>query len=494
MMSMNALFHKLSASRSDGRIVMVIGVMGMAILGSGMAQTAPQLPNAPWHAPIEGDLRKQSHFVPLTMFAPNADKTYSLAELIDCAESFNPETKLAWQRARAQAEALGVAKSELYPTIAALAIASANRDEVYLDTRFYRQTTADLELPLDLNYTIFDFGARSGRIDAARGDLLQANFAFNDVQRRLIYEVSTSYYQLLNATGQVAAARAALENARAVQQAAEARLDNGLGTLPDVLETRAVTARSVYDLQAAVGSEEVARGNLLTVLGSSPASTITVQPIDELSIPDSVETSVDTLIDRSLDHRPDLMQRIAAIRAATGLLKEARAEYYPTLQVHVYPEPQALYGLQQTFPWGFTAGLNGNVSFQLRWDVFDGGARRHRTAEAVAQLHAEQANAAVTQDEIQNEVWTAYSNLKTAFRQREAASALLKAADQSYTAEFTSYHAGVRNLLDVTEAQQALARARSTDVLARAQVLTALAALAFETAETIQPNRPRSQP
>jgi outer membrane protein len=46
----------------------------------------------------------------------------------------------------------------------------------------------------------------------------------------------------------------------------------------------------------------------------------------------------------------------------------------------------------------------------------------------------------------------------------------------------------------VTEAQQALARARSTDVLARAQVLTALAALAFETAETIQPNRPRSQP
>jgi uncharacterized membrane protein len=46
----------------------------------------------------------------------------------------------------------------------------------------------------------------------------------------------------------------------------------------------------------------------------------------------------------------------------------------------------------------------------------------------------------------------------------------------------------------VTEAQQALARARSTDVLARAQVLTALAALAFETAETIQPSYLRSHP
>ncbi|MBB6146764.1 outer membrane protein TolC [Silvibacterium bohemicum] len=452
------------------------------------------MPNAPWHAPIELSVAKQAHLTPDAILAPDTKKTYSLAELIDLAESNNPETRLAWERARTQAEALGVAKSELYPTLATLAIADANRDQVYLDTRFYRQTNAAIEVPLDLNYTIFDFGARSGRIDAARGDLLAANFSFNDVHRRLIYEASTSYYQLLNATGQVAAAQAALANAQAVQQAAEARLGNGLATSPDVLEARAVTAQSAYDLQAAIGAEEVARGNLLTVLGNSPASTIIVQPIDELNIPDSVESSVDSLIDRALEQRPDLMQRIAAIRSATARLKETRAAYYPSLRVHAYPDPQALYSLQQTFPWGFTAGLNGDVSFQLEWNLFDGGARRHRTAEAAAQLHAEQANAAVTRDKVENEVWTAYSNLKTAFRQREAASALLTAADQSYTAEFTSYHAGVRNLLDVTEAQQTLARARSTDVLARTQVLTALAALAFETAETIQPKYSRSHP
>jgi outer membrane protein len=45
--------------------------------------------------------------------------TYSVLELIDLAESHNPKTRAAWERARAQAAAWGVARSELYPTVAA---------------------------------------------------------------------------------------------------------------------------------------------------------------------------------------------------------------------------------------------------------------------------------------------------------------------------------------------------------------------------------------
>ncbi|MEA3214530.1 MAG: outer membrane protein [Acidimicrobiia bacterium] len=45
-------------------------------------------------------------------------KTYSLAQLVDLAESHHPETHVAWERARAQAAALGVTTSELYPTLA----------------------------------------------------------------------------------------------------------------------------------------------------------------------------------------------------------------------------------------------------------------------------------------------------------------------------------------------------------------------------------------
>jgi outer membrane protein TolC len=100
----------------------------------------------------------------------------------------------------------------------------------------------------------------------------------------------------------------------------------------------------------------------------------------------------------------------------------------------------------------------------------------------------------VTRDQIENGVWTAYSDLKTAFRQREAAAALLNAATQSYDAAIQSYHYGVRSLLDVTEAQKTLAQARSTDVFARTQVLGALADLSFQTGDSIQPTSARRQP
>jgi len=46
----------------------------------------------------------------------------------------------------------------------------------------------------------------------------------------------------------------------------------------------------------------------------------------------------------------------------------------------------------------------------------------------------------------------------------------------------------------VTAAQRTLAQARSTDVLARTQVLTSLADLAFRTANSLQPNASRAGP
>jgi outer membrane protein TolC len=118
--------------------------------------------------------------------------------------------------------------------------------------------------------------------------------------------------------------------------------------------------------------------------------------------------------------------------------------------------------------------------------VFDAGARRNRLAQAEARIRQAKAQVNATRDRIENQVWTAYSNLNTAFRQREAARELVNAATQSYSAALESYNYGVRNLLDVTNAQKVLAQARSTDVFARTQVLAALSDLAFRTGDAIQ--------
>jgi len=467
------------------RIAGLISLLALSATGA-LPQNAPVSPDHAWHGEGERGIEAAAKNFVGANFRADPDKTYSLSELIDLAESHNPETHAAWERARAQAAALGVARSELYPTLAAAALSGVARSQAFLTDRFYRQTTGDFQVALNLNYIVFDFGARSGRINAARAELLAANLSFNDTHRTIIFQVEQAYYQLLNALGQEDAARANLSNAQTVQQSAEERLNNGLATLPDVLEARSSTAQADYELQSVLGAEHIAAGNLATALGVSATTAIHVQPLKELAIPQSVDESVDVAIDHALAQRPDLLQQVAGVRLANARVKEARAAYYPSLSFSASPTAQSLYGMQQQFPWGHTAGLAGGIAFSLNWTAFDGGARKNKLAQAEANVRASEAQVASSRDQIANEVWASYSNFNTALRQRQAAAALLEAASQSYDAAFESYNYGLRNLLDVTAAQRILAQARSTDVFARTQVLNALADLAFRSGDAIQ--------
>ena len=481
-----------SSARAVARVATVFVLSQGASVA--VAQRAPVSPDHPWHGP--GNVRIEANTNNLTESKLNLDpeKSYSLPELINLAESHNPETRVAWERVRSQAAASGMARSELYPTVAAAALLGVNRDQVYLVDRFFRQTTGEFQVVFNLNYTIFDFGARAGRINAAKAEALAANFAFNDTHRTVIYQVEQAYYRLLNASGQEEAARANLSNAQAVQQAAEERLNHGLATLPDVLEARSATAQAEYELQAVLGAEEIAHGNLAAAIGTTPQTVIRVQSLRELSIPNSIDDTVSQAIDRALAQRPDLLQQVAAVQAAQARVKEARAAYYPLLNFTASPTAQSLYGLQQQFPWGHTADLTGGMALGLNWTVFDGRARQNKVAQAEANVRETEAQIYASYDQIANEVWAAYSDLNTALRQREAATALLEAAGRSYDAALESYNYGLRNLLDVTAAQKTLAQARSTDVLARTQVLTTLAALAFRAGDSIQLNAMRPRP
>ena len=90
------------------------------------------------------------------------------------------------------------------------------------------------------------------------------------------------------------------------------RLRQGLATLPDVLEARSATAQAQYELQAVLGAEEVARGDLATALGAPATTMIRVQPLSEVLMPDSVRDTVNQAIDRALGQRPTSKRTLPA--------------------------------------------------------------------------------------------------------------------------------------------------------------------------------------
>jgi outer membrane protein TolC len=415
-----------------------------------------------------------------------AGKLYTLAELVDLAERNNPETRVAWQRARVEAARAGVARSALFPTLTGLLMAQSLKTGVLFSTSFVLQREGLGLAALELDYTVFDFGQRSQALAAARDQLFAINFAFNDTHLSVLYRVTDAYYRLLDAMGQVTAAEINLNNATTDQQSAEARLAQGLATLPDALEARAAAAQATYDLASLEGARQIALGDLLTVAGLPVTIPLTVQPLDALAPPAVDEETADAAITRALAHRPDLLEQVARIRAADQRIRQARGAYFPSLTFSGNLGEDRAYGEQLPLPSTYATADEWNAQLNLKWTLFDGGRRSSELQQAHTERREAAAELKVDQDRAADQVWAAYANLKTAVAQQRAAQSLLEAATTNYSAAIEAYGDGVRTVLDVVAAQRTLAQARSQDVTARAGLFRQTAALAFRTGDLLR--------
>src|SRR5438132_343763 len=126
-----------------------IGAMQLfATIGIALARDDPPPSSVrPWAPPAlpkyEGELRHyklteaERHYYP----AIDPRKTYNLAELIDIAQRSNPETRVAWERARQAAAAVGLTESAYYPYLVAAAAGGYDRAFIPFPTLRVKQQT-----------------------------------------------------------------------------------------------------------------------------------------------------------------------------------------------------------------------------------------------------------------------------------------------------------------------------------------------------------------
>jgi outer membrane protein TolC len=471
----------------DRRLAKFVVLMAGALFVQELpAQRTSPTPNAPWHSKEEREVARQLAADRQPSWQIDAQKIYTLPELIDLAELHNPETRAAWQRARVRADELGIAQSAYYPTLEAAVLAASIRQPALIGEYFHRQTIAFVSPTLHVEYLIFDLGGRSGAVDVAKANLLIQNLEFNDTHRRLIYRIASGYFRLLNAKGQREAAEISLKNARTVESDAENRLRNGLATRPDLLEASAARAQADYDLQATVGAEQITQGELATTMGLPADAQFHVQSISEIPIPTSAADALSEEIERAFQQRPELLADMARIRAAHGELKQARSSYFPAIHFAGDGGLARGYGQQDLYPGHYAKGETWSADLELRWTLFDGARREKQIAAAKAKMSAADADLHALRDQIEQEVFASYTNLQTALRQQQAATALLEASTQSYEAARQSYNLGLRSQLDVISSQKNLAQSRFEDVAARSGLLLQVSDLAFRTADMIQ--------
>lgn len=419
---------------------------------------------------------------------------WTLAELIDYAEHNNPRTRIAWERAKQRAAGLGLARSAYYPILAGIAAAADERiinpfPKPLAPDGFTMVQVPLIQPELKLQYLLFDGGERAAHVDAATHEQLAAGAQFIQANQTVAHAVSTAYYRLVTAQECLLAAEETLRTSRTTLEAAEARLANGRGTLPDVLNARSENAQAVFDRESADGDEKIARVALTEAMGAEPSVNIVIDSQKAAPPPQQLTLSIDALVERALATRPDLLALASEIRAADDLILAARAEYKPKVVVQGSVAQTSIWPTSSYGELGSASRPTYMAAVALEWKLFDGGARRNQIAAAESRRRAAQDELTETHDRATREVWTAYINFRSALRKNDAAQALFASADTSYSASLEAYNAGVRTLIDLVNAQKQLAQARYSGVAARSQLFLEAVNLEFVTGNLLR-NQP----
>jgi outer membrane protein TolC len=420
-------------------------------------------------------------------------RRYDLLELIDLAQRTNPETRVAWEGARQAAIGIGLVQSEYFPvlTLAALggykSIATPAPKDV-APSGFFRVDLQQALPMLNLRWLLLDFGRRGSALDAAKERLMSANLAFNRKHQEIIFRVQRAFLALTSLQRKIFVAQSALDAARAVREASEQQLRTGLATLPEVSLARQQEAQAAFDLEDVMAAERDAQVTLAESVGITPTTAIQVTDFSALPPPASLAESVDKVIDHALENRPDLIAKVAAVRAKEADLRRARAAYFPTLSLvgdvsSILGQARITGGNANT-GWFSAAQPSYGVGLFLEWNVFQGGATRRRVELAEAERRAAESEVTVARDRAVSEVWKAYTDVHLAIRRLDVAAALVTASEQSYESTLESYRHGLSSLIDLLASRREVSRARFVEVDTKLQLLNASAQLAFTTGDS----------
>src|SRR5271155_1959445 len=308
--------------------------------------------------------------------------SYTLAELVDVAEHHNPGTRTIWERAKQKARELGVAKAAYYPELEGLAVFGDRRLINPFPKPLAPRGYVTVEIPIvepavALEYLIFDFGKRGATVDSAKQEKLAAGADVIQVNQALAFQVASAYYQLMTAQERLQAAQDTLVTAQTTQDAAENRLNNGLATLPDVLNARAETAQAVFDEESADGDEKIARVTLTEAVGADPSPNIVIDSQRSAPLPEKLTMSIDALIDRAMGNRPELMAQTLQIRSAEAGIRAAKAEYKPQIVLSGSLAQTSVWPASDYGRLGSASEPTWSAELGIRWRIFDGGVRKN---------------------------------------------------------------------------------------------------------------------
>lgn len=314
----------------------------------------------------------------------------------------------------------------------------------------YGQATARLDWELDF------WGRNRAALAAARSDAAAAQAEAAAARLMLSTGIAEAYADLADLFAQADAARRAVEVRRRTVELMDARRVQGLENAGAVERARSALASSQGEIAALNEAVSLTRNRIAVLLGAGPDRGLSVErptarASEDFGLPANLPADL-------IGRRPDVIAARLRAQAAASRIKEARAAFYPNVNLAGLIGLQSL-GIGDLVKSGSTFGTAGPA---ISLPIFDGGrlTGAYRAAEAdyrgavaeydgaLAQALREVADAAVSERALAERIG----------RADEAE----RAAAAAWTVADNRYRGGLASSLDVLVAEDALIDARRT--------------------------------
>ena len=399
----------------------------------------------------------------------NGGAALTLDEALVLAKSNNRDLKLFGLDVGKQREALGEAKTYLYPRFDTSVLA------------------AELLAPLDFTIQKGQFGtyAGTGPIPASNTDLHTparpiaiasvtatqpltqllrihlsiagerlkvdaAQLSFDQREQKLTDEVRQSYYQVLQEQIQHESQQSMLKYLEELLQLTDRRFSQHAALEADRLSVKAEVAKATYQLTTIEDRLADSKEVLNHLLGRSVQTEFSVELVPA-TLPEQVDLSAARAT--ALKHRPETKIAENRMRQAELATKTEKTHYIPDIAIQAsYLSTTNIYFLPQNI---------GSVGALFTWQPWDWGEKRHKVREAA--LTEKQAVLSVedTREQILLDVDSNFRRLREARAHLAVAEALRDAETEKMRNQKEAYSQQSILLSDLLKQQSSLADAES---------------------------------
>lgn len=393
-----------------------------------------------------------------------AGKTLTLEECVAVGLQTNPAVEISEQNRLAAREKVAEAKGGYYPTFKA-------------STAYTYTTPADekmgvspdsFDARLAIRQPLYDGGATVNQVAGARQNIAAQDYEVARTRQEIVLAVKSAFYEVLKRRDLLDVAKSSLGSAEKHLEQARALHAEGISPRADVIKVEVQVSSAALEVIRAENAVLQARANLAAAMGLPAATDFAVTPAGTLT-PLPILPPLAESLALAQAGRPELRGIMARIEAARTSVRQSESGFYPSLSL------DAAIGQQESsYP---PEDKKWSVGLTLGIPVFERLTTRSKKNQAVAALNALKAGELQTLRAVELEVQQAWLALKEARERLALTGKAREQAEEDLRVSEGRYQEGVGNILEVIDAQNALAQAKTNDVAANYDIAHARARL-----------------